>query len=102
MTADTHLTLHDEELPPEDELIVFPMSFGQQRMWFLDQFQRGPDGSGSPFYNIPSAIRLTGKLDALTEQNAALLAALQVTEAPQVSTEAAPEKPARRPRKPAE
>ena len=46
------------EVEAEDEVIVFPMSFGQQRMWFLDQFQ-----PGSPFYNIPSAIRLTGELN---------------------------------------
>ena len=48
------------------------------------------------------AARLAGKLDALTEQNAALLAAMKATEAPQASTEAAPAKPARTPRKPAE
>ncbi len=73
MTPDIENTLRKEELPAgstgetgptrESDVFVFPMSFGQQRMWFLDQFQRAADGSGSPFYNIPSAIRLTGKLN---------------------------------------
>lgn len=44
---------------------TFPMSFAQQRLWFLDQLV--PNSSG---YNMPSTLRITGALDAAALRNA--------------------------------
>ncbi|WP_152446904.1 non-ribosomal peptide synthetase, partial [Janthinobacterium sp. HH01] len=52
-------------IAPADRSASLPLSFAQQRLWFLDQYQ-----PGSAFYNVPVLVRLTGELN---------LAALQQT-----------------------
>ncbi len=41
-----------------EDVYIFPASFAQQRLWFLDRLQ--PD---TPFYNVPAALRIAGPLD---------------------------------------
>lgn len=45
-------------IPKEEEVFVFPASFAQQRLWFIDQLV-----PGNAFYNVPTALRLTGRLN---------------------------------------
>jgi len=42
-----------------------PLSFAQQRLWFLHQFQ-----PGSSLYNLPVAVQLEGRLDVMALQQA--------------------------------
>src|SRR5947207_12652932 len=39
-----------------EDVFVFPASFAQQRLWFLDKLDPGQG------YNVPFALRLTGRL----------------------------------------
>src|SRR5262245_5777731 len=52
-------------IPRREEFSPCPLSFGQQRLWFLNQL--APD---SPFYNVAMAFRLTGMLNAEALQQA--------------------------------
>ncbi|MFP2903170.1 condensation domain-containing protein, partial [Corallococcus sp. 4LFB] len=45
-------------IPVQDRSRPLPLSFAQQRLWFIDQLQ-----PGSPLYNVPMAVRLEGALD---------------------------------------
>ena len=47
-----------EKIKPRKDQSVYPMSFAQERLWFLDQLN-----PNSSFYNIPAAIKIIGKLD---------------------------------------
>ncbi|MFL6286654.1 MAG: amino acid adenylation domain-containing protein, partial [Pyrinomonadaceae bacterium] len=48
---------------PRDEKL--PLSFAQQRLWFIDQLT-----AGSPFYNIPLPIRMNGQLNVTALEKA--------------------------------
>ena len=58
--CDNLLTITEEErkISQSAEVFVFPASFAQARLWFLDQL-----APGNPFYNVGCAIRLTGSLN---------------------------------------
>ncbi|MBD1809019.1 amino acid adenylation domain-containing protein [Microcoleus sp. FACHB-SPT15] len=59
MLSDDSLTNAQPRLNiPEEEVFIFPASFAQARLWFIDQLV-----PGNTFYNVPTALRLTGSLN---------------------------------------
>jgi amino acid adenylation domain-containing protein len=57
------------EAPPvvatDEDVFVFPASFAQQRLWFIDQYN-----PGSTAYCLPILLRLFGELDSLALERA--------------------------------
>jgi amino acid adenylation domain-containing protein len=47
-----------DSIPPRQGSENLPLSFAQQRLWFLEQLE-----PGSAFYNMPAALRMTGTLN---------------------------------------
>jgi amino acid adenylation domain-containing protein len=54
----TEAQLQAPPIVPVSREIALPVSFAQQRLWFLDQLE--PE---SAFYNVPAAVRLSGELN---------------------------------------
>jgi amino acid adenylation domain-containing protein len=50
----------EERIPRQPAAATWPLSFSQQRLWFLDRLQ-----PGSAAYNLPTALRLQGPLELL-------------------------------------
>ncbi|WP_035373166.1 non-ribosomal peptide synthetase [Pseudoduganella violaceinigra] len=51
--------------PPTQQQPALPLSFAQQRLWFLNEFE-----PGSASYNLPSVMRISGMLDAAALERA--------------------------------
>ncbi|NBD32275.1 MAG: amino acid adenylation domain-containing protein [Cyanobacteria bacterium] len=54
-----------QTISPREKRDSLPLSFAQQRLWFLDLLE-----PNSPFYNIPEAVRLQGDLNIQVLQQA--------------------------------
>ena len=49
-----------DAIPRRSEAGPAPLSFAQQRLWFIDQWE-----PGNVAYNLPSAVRLVGWIDCV-------------------------------------
>jgi len=55
-----HAGLEAPAIEPVERDRELPLSFAQERLWFLDQLE-----PNSPFYNIPTAMRFSGTLNIM-------------------------------------
>jgi len=62
---DSSIPDHEETLESAEDVFLFPLSFAQQRLWFLHQMN-----PQSPAYNVPVASRLLGKLNVKAMEQA--------------------------------
>ena len=58
LTSNQTSMIDDGVAADPDDVFLWPTSFAQQRLWFIDQLE-----SGSPFHNISGAFRIEGRLD---------------------------------------
>src|SRR5215217_3973042 len=62
---DSSIPDSEETLVSAEDVFLFPLSFAQQRLWFLQQMN-----PQSPAYNVPVASRLLGKLNVKAMEQA--------------------------------
>ena len=73
------LGAEDERILPRNSSVPPPLSYAQQRLWFIEQM-----GPGSPAFIVSTMLRLRGELrvDALQRAVAALVERHEVLRAP--------------------
>ncbi|MCP4001220.1 MAG: amino acid adenylation domain-containing protein [Gammaproteobacteria bacterium] len=88
LVADASQNAVEINIPHADRSQTIPLSFAQQRIWFLEEFE-----GGSSIYNIPWAMRIKGQFnaDALQSSLGKLIARHESLRTVFLKTEAEPE-----------